>query len=554
DTQPSCEGSDAMGWLLCPFIEGIYYVSDAIFTHFIIPFLIVEPVNTNEGPVYAIWSSFRTIGNILLVFGLLFIVFGQAIGGGLVDAYTAKKAMPRIFLAAILINLSIYIVAFLVDMGNILGAGIGELISSPLAATGQDELAVSGAVTVVVIIGLAASAGLVLMLMTVIRNSSREDNKDMVKVALYTVAFLAIPAVLVVLGIFFTLTIRLGLILLLTVMSPVALALFVMPATEKWAKKWLDWLIKSILVYPIMIAIFAIAGVLSSLISGNSGGLDIMEIIKVLLPIFLGGLIVGGASAKKPGGMGRRGGTAIGIILGGGVALTGLLATTDMTVSDLMFGLVSIVVLFIPMALIPFSFKLAGGVMGSLVGAVAKGRSSAEKLFMGDKHNQHSRYYGIIGQSKEKRKAYTAKYRAHLDRLSRGEEQGRSGEGGPIAAGTPKASSERRHRRAVFRKGRFGVQQPIVPVIAPDGIPTDEVASGGQGDENPLNRRGNRPPAGPAPAGPAPLPTSEPINLRPKPVGWTPPSRQNVDDLKNRFGNQQQSNAEDITPEDISFT
>jgi len=78
-----------------------------------------------------VWSSFRLYGDIVLVIALLVIVFGEAIGGGVIDAYTAKKVLPRILIAAILINLSIYIVAALEDIVNIVGSGLDSLIRLP---------------------------------------------------------------------------------------------------------------------------------------------------------------------------------------------------------------------------------------------------------------------------------------------------------------------------------------------------------------------------------------------------------------------------------------
>jgi len=48
-----------------------------------------------------------------------------------VEAYTLKKMLPRILIAAILINLSIYLVAALVDMSNVFGGGITYLINEP---------------------------------------------------------------------------------------------------------------------------------------------------------------------------------------------------------------------------------------------------------------------------------------------------------------------------------------------------------------------------------------------------------------------------------------
>ena len=110
--EPSCEvnGTNPLSWGICPIINGMGDLVDWIFDSFIYPLLETPPlvVNPNSG-MFKVWSGFRLIANIILVIVFLVMIFGQAIGGGLVDAYTVKKVMPRVVIGAIGINLSIYL-------------------------------------------------------------------------------------------------------------------------------------------------------------------------------------------------------------------------------------------------------------------------------------------------------------------------------------------------------------------------------------------------------------------------------------------------------------
>ena len=396
DNVASCEGADVLGWIACPLVTGLLNLSDTIFQKFIVPFLSVDPINTNDGVIYTIWSSFRTIGNVILIFALLFIVFGQAIGGGLVDAYTAKKAMPRIFIGAILINLSIYIVAFMVDIGNILGSGVGELITSPLAATGQDKFVLDGVVGLVTIVGVALVIAIPILVVVLLKkyHGSRNNTElgpngnqvptqqasiygRLLKGVLYFGFFIAIPLLLLILSIFATLIIRLGTIMILCVISPVALALFVLPSTEKWSKKWFEFLIKAILVYPIIVAIFAIAAVLGSLLSSNSGGIDFLGFSKGFENLFdINSLLSAGLTS--------------------GLSIPEAFFNLDGP--GILFSIVSLLVMFAPLMMIPFAFKLAGGIMGTILNASVKGRGGIDKVIRGDKHNPHSRFYSMWGK------------------------------------------------------------------------------------------------------------------------------------------------------------
>jgi hypothetical protein len=321
---PTCESSGfSLSWIFCPIVNAALDTMDWMFRTVIEPFLIFTPLSTEPGSeIYEIWKSFRTIGNILLVFGLLFVVFGQSIGGGLVDAYTAKKAMPRILAAAILINLSFFIVAFLVDIVNVIGMGIGQLMTAPLGDNGSFNFTLNGLISGGGVLALLLGGTWLVGLLTS-------------GTGFLLILFLSVilPMLLVVIAIFATLVIRRGLIIVLAIFSPIALALYVLPNTEKYAKKWLDLLIKTLMVYPIIIVIFAVADILSVLMSNASSGF----------------------------------------------------------IDESITQFVSLIILFIPFFMIPFAFKLAGGAIATISGAVTSMGKKRLEHFKGNELDQHSR-------------------------------------------------------------------------------------------------------------------------------------------------------------------
>ena len=123
----TCEahGGFSIAWIICPIVNGLAGAFDTVFKVVVLPLLQTGAIDvSNTSNTYLVWSNFRLYANILLVLVLLVVVFGQSIGGGLIDAYSAKKIIPRLLIAAIAINLSIYIVALAVDITNIVGQGI----------------------------------------------------------------------------------------------------------------------------------------------------------------------------------------------------------------------------------------------------------------------------------------------------------------------------------------------------------------------------------------------------------------------------------------------
>ncbi len=326
-TSPDCESQGgALGWVLCPIIDGLAKTIDGLYSTMIQPLLVTRPIDilgSSSDPThtYQIWSNFRIYGNIFLVIALLVIVFGQSIGGGMIEAYTAKKVLPRLLVAAVMVNLSIYLVAFAVDLTNILGNGLATIISAPFAQTpGFFKLSISGTtggIGLTAIVGTAFWAAI---------------SAGPLWTFIWT--FFLMPVLLTVLAILVTVVIRRGLIILLIIASPVAFALYCLPNTEKYFKKWWDLLIKTLLVYPIIAVIFAIANILAVTINSTS----------------------------------QSGG------------ITGVVGQ-----------FVSVAALVVPLFLIPFAFKLAGGVIGQLHGALGGISKRGAEAYKGNANDPNSR-------------------------------------------------------------------------------------------------------------------------------------------------------------------
>lgn len=354
DQNITCETSgNPLTWFLCPIFNGVADAADWIFRNFIQRYLIVQPIRTtSDDPSFQVWSSFRVYGNILLVIVLLVIVFGQTIGGGVVDAYTVKKTAPKVFVGAILINLSIYVVNGMIDITNIIGAGLGEIMLAPLRASGQMTFSPDAGqglmVLVVGFIGLllgGATIGAVLS-STVFSASGGTFGAFAAKAGLFLLFSIFIPALLAIIAIFVTLMLRQGIILLLLLISPIAFALYCLPNTEKYFQKWWDLLFKALMAYPVIIAIFAVADLLS-VATLNAAGMQANQ---------------GWADQARNG-----------------------------IFADPLAAMIAFVLQFLPLFLIPFSFKIAGGAIGALYGAVSGGANKANGMLQSRRDNEKKR-------------------------------------------------------------------------------------------------------------------------------------------------------------------
>lgn len=255
DSDKCAEAQGPPGWFLCPAFDKIANLFSDGAQNLITNFLEVQPL-TFSGDIYKTWEAMRNLANIGFIFVFLMIIIANttSMGGGV---YSIKRMLPRLIAAVILVQASYLISALIIDFGNILGAGAGQLIHGALhggSSTGyslgalvENATAVAAAMIVLALVNWALAAPLALVL------------------------------VLAALGFIATLAIRYLLIGVLIVVSPLAFAAMVLPNTEPYFAKWRSMLIRLVLMYPIIIVLLSVAGNVGGLIpltanSGSVGG------------------------------------------------------------------------------------------------------------------------------------------------------------------------------------------------------------------------------------------------------------------------------------------
>ncbi len=201
------------------------------------------------------WSIIRDIALTLVVLFALLAILSQAFGFEIFDAYSLRKAFPRLIIAIIGITLSWPIMLFLVNLTDVLGIGIRTLIYAPFMNSGFNTIALGGGGQWVAFIfgaGGAFLSGLGFM-------------------GLLSFAFTGALAVAIA---FLVLIIRHMLIIVLMIFAPIAIVLYVLPHTEKAWKLWWDSFFRGLLMFPIISAIIAIGRVFAAVNTHNTGSFD----------------------------------------------------------------------------------------------------------------------------------------------------------------------------------------------------------------------------------------------------------------------------------------
>lgn len=278
---------EGIGWIICPVLTFLGKIVDQAYA-FVASLLTVQPLMTtgsSEG-IYQAWSAIRNIANVAFVIAFLIIIFSQTSSIGITN-YGIKKMLPKLIVAAVLVNASFWICAIAVDLSNILGSSLNDLlkgfadggIASPdansILATGTNEngtLGWQGIVGAVIAGAAAAGAAWVIGLSALLP-------------VLISVVFVIFTTMVV-------LMLRQALIVLLIVIAPLAFVAYLLPNTESLFKKWRELFQTLLIMYPLIALIFGASALASVIVMGTAQGnykipIQIMGAGIAIIPLFV---------------------------------------------------------------------------------------------------------------------------------------------------------------------------------------------------------------------------------------------------------------------------
>jgi len=296
-----------VGWIICPVVNFLANIADSAFTFLSDNFLKIDTeIVSSTGDAYMVWSQMRTIANIIFVIAFLIIIFSQLTGQGIAN-YGIKKMLPRLIIAAVLVNLSFFICQIAVDLSNILGVSIKSLFETvgnglnmydPTASNSETGGAVWSNIAAGVLVG-AVAGGVAWAL------------------GLSVLLPVLVGAVVALVMIFLILVIRQMLVVLLIILAPLAFVAFLLPNTEQWFTKWRKMFVALLVVFPLIGLLFGASSLISTILSGIYGeenniigqivAAGILVLPLLLLPSLLkGSLNAAGSIGTKINGIGSK--------------------------------------------------------------------------------------------------------------------------------------------------------------------------------------------------------------------------------------------------------
>ena len=278
-TSTSCD-VQGIGWFICPvsnlLADGIDFMYSALQE-----FLKTKPLETtnqNSG-IYLAWVIMRNISNVAFIVAFLVIIYSQLTSVG-ISNYGVKKMLPRLVIAAVLVNLSFTICAILLDLSNIAGYAFQDAfmgIKNTISTVGENTSTWTWSEVISTALSngaLAVGAGYAVSLAL-----TTELLPMLVPAA--TLAGLTLLFILLIMAA------RQALIIILIIVSPLAFVCYLLPGTEKWFKKWRDSFLTMLVFFPAFAVVFGGAQLAGIIIIQNASGSNgaIMHILGMLVQI-----------------------------------------------------------------------------------------------------------------------------------------------------------------------------------------------------------------------------------------------------------------------------
>lgn len=281
-----------IGWLLCGVLDAAVGVAD--FSWGLLEGLLhANPLkNDPKDTYYQTWKNIRDIANVILVIFFLLVIFSQITSVG-ISNYGIKKLLPRIIIAAVAINISYILMAIIVDLSNMLGKTLDDLIVGSLTFN-LSRYGWANLFTDILTLQLTAGAGFLLLPIGVAATGAAGG----VGPVLIFMLIALVPSILAVIGGLFALAFRWSLIPILAIFSPVAIAAWILPNTQPFFEKWKKMFSGMVFLYPLASVYYGgIKFVAIKIITTNTSAV-LMKLIAFPL-LFMGSFIILGLALKS---------------------------------------------------------------------------------------------------------------------------------------------------------------------------------------------------------------------------------------------------------------
>lgn len=285
---PCLEAAESLGWVLCPVLDFLGRTINVVYEKVEDSFLIVD-VGMLNNDTHDAWKTFRDFANIIFIIVFLVVILSQITGFG-VSNYGVKKILPRLIALAVLVNASFIICQLAVEVSNIVGANIKDLLGGLGSVKPDGEMSAGGIATEILsVLGLGAGVVATIHVAPAIASAvgaALSGTTASLWLLLILVSFFGFLVGIVFAGIL--LAARQAGVIILVVLSPIAIVCYALPNTKSVFDKWRKAFVSLLLVYPMCGAIVGGGQFATSLLINNNGGFfyTLVAMLLSIVPFF----------------------------------------------------------------------------------------------------------------------------------------------------------------------------------------------------------------------------------------------------------------------------
>lgn len=233
-------GPYAMLWIFTGLAVGLAYLAMYVLDSAMNPLIYTAVMTTpaiDKG-----WTVMRDTANLFFILILIFIALATTLR---LHSYSAKTWIPKLLFAALFINFSKIITLFIIDIGNMFMYAASSWIGTSIGGSGIQTLA---DFTLKIFIDVNPISEVITKGITV---------TSIVNIGVIFLFNVILALTILALAIF--LVIRIAMLAILTIFSPIAFMLFGWPGGSKYASQWWGSLLKYIIFGPIFVFFLFIA-------------------------------------------------------------------------------------------------------------------------------------------------------------------------------------------------------------------------------------------------------------------------------------------------------
>lgn len=251
---------ETVGWVICPTMRSIAKLADYGFTYINKDFLRIDyGLSTNNSGVYNAWAIMRNIANALFVVAFMVLVYSQLTGRGS-GSYSIKRLLPRLVVAAIAVNLSYYICVILLDISNILGDSLMNILTGISSRIGKAVMPLDASAN-------AYQTGTLSAITSAVLSKPTYAWVLLAPTVAVTVSIATICAAALVL-----LIMRKAVVMMLVLVSPILFVAYLLPNLERFFMQGSRLFIQLLLLYPILALLLGAGQIVSATIATVGSG------------------------------------------------------------------------------------------------------------------------------------------------------------------------------------------------------------------------------------------------------------------------------------------